>query len=117
MMSAKAKAGTSHSTGIMKWKAKTTGTVYFALKVGTNKSSFNYSFDNFTLTDLTAISETGINEIGNDDTLYTLEGSVLSMDKGSRAYNMCGQAIGPGQKQTGIYLITNGKRAQKVIIK
>ncbi|MBO7348293.1 MAG: cellulase family glycosylhydrolase [Bacteroidaceae bacterium] len=66
-MSAKAKAGSSHTTGVMKWKAKTSGTAYFALKVGTSKSAFTYTFDNFSLTDLTAAQETGIDEMLRSD--------------------------------------------------
>lgn len=66
MMSAKAKAGTSHSAGVMKWKAETTGIAYFALKVGTNKTSFSYSFDNFTLKDLTAEAETSLAQVRAD---------------------------------------------------
>ena len=66
-MSAKAKAGSSHTAGVMKWKAKTSGTAYFALKVGTSKSAFTYTFDNFSLTDLTAAQETGIDEMLRSD--------------------------------------------------
>ena len=117
IMSAKAKAGTNHTTGVMKWKAKITGTVYFALKVGTNKTSFNYSFDNFILTDLTAISETAIDVVNTDDVLYSLKGSILSLEKGSHAYNTRGQSVGAGEKQSGIYIITKGKHTQKVMIK
>ena len=117
MMSAKAKAGSNHSTGVMKWKAKTTGIVYFALKVGTNKTSFSYSFDNFTLTDLTAINETSVNQIHTDDAFHSLDDSEPSLGKEIHAYNMSGQAIGKEQMQSGIYLITNGKRTQKVMVR
>lgn len=117
LMSAKAKAGTSHTAGVMKWKAKTTGTVYFALKVGTNKTSFSYSFDNFTLTDQTAINETSLDQIHADDVLYSFEGSKLSLAKGSRAYNMNGQAVATEPKKSGIYFISNGKQTQKVWMK
>jgi hypothetical protein len=117
MMSAKAKAGTSHTTGVMKWKAKTSGTVYFALKVGTNKTSFNYSFDNFTLTDLTAISETKIEENQADNTLYRQKGTVLTLGKGSRVFNTNGQSVETEAILSGIYIISNGKHTQKVMIK
>ncbi|MCR4592208.1 MAG: cellulase family glycosylhydrolase [Bacteroidaceae bacterium] len=116
MMSVKAKAGSNHTTGVMKWKAKKTGIVYFGLKVGTNKTSFCYSFDNFTLKDLTAETETSINNIGADNLLYKLNGSTLTLEKGSRAYNITGQPLGAGMKTSGIHVITNGKRTQKVMI-
>ena len=116
MMSAKAKAGTNHTAGVMKWKAKDTGIVYFALKVGTNKTSFSYSFDNFTLTDLTAINETTVNPIHADDVYYSHEGAVPSLGKESRVYDLNGQAVAPGQKKSGIFLITNGKRTQKIMV-
>ncbi|MBO7069019.1 MAG: cellulase family glycosylhydrolase [Bacteroidaceae bacterium] len=117
MMSAKAKAGTSHTAGVMKWKASTTGTVYFALKVGTNKTSFSYSFDNFTLTDLTAITETSVEKIHFDNDLYKLDGSVLTLGKGSHAYNISGQAVSIIPNQSGVYIISDGKRTQKVRVK
>ena len=117
MMSAKAKVGTSHTTGVMKWKAKTTGTVYFALKVGTNKTSFSYSFDNFSLTDLTAISETAVDKIHVDEELNSFKESVLSTWKRNRVYNMSGQAIETGQKQRGLYLISDGKHTRKILVK
>lgn len=115
MMSAKAKAGSSHSTGVMKWKATTTGTVYFALKVGTNKNAFSYSFDNFVLTDLTDAAS--VDGIQADEKLFDVDGSVLSLGKGARAFNLQGQAVTAGQMQPGAYIISDGKRAQKVIIK
>ena len=117
MMSVKAKAGSNHSTGVMKWKAKNTGTVYFALKVGTNKTSFSYSFDNFSLTDLTAINETSVNQVPADNAFHSLNDSELPSGWGSQVYTMSGQAIGKGQIQSGIYLITNGKRTKKVLVK
>ncbi len=117
MMSVKAKAGSNHSTGVMKWKAKNTGTVYFALKVGTNKTSFSYSFDNFTLTDLTAINETSVNQVPADNAFHSLNDSELPSGWGSQVYTMSGQAIGKGQIQSGIYLITNGKHTKKVLVK
>ncbi|MBR4644059.1 MAG: cellulase family glycosylhydrolase [Bacteroidaceae bacterium] len=104
MMSAKAKAGTSHTAGVMRWKATTTGTVYFALKVGTNKTSFSYSFDNFTLTDLTAVEETAVNTVHADV-------------KEIRTYNLCGQYIATGPRKSGVYIIANGKQTQKVMVK
>ena len=105
MMSVKAKAGTSHSAGVMKWKAKTTGTAYFALKVGTNKTSFSYSFDNFTLKDLTAEAETSIDQVHADD----------AWGNPTRTYNLSGLAVNERPKHSGIYIITNGKRTQKVL--
>ena len=116
MMSAKAKAGTNHSAGVMKWKAKSTGTVYFALKVGSNKSSFSYSFDNFTLTDLTAISETAVDMTPADDLLYTQDARGISLGKSSRAYSISGRSVGVGKMQPGMYVITNGKRTKKIMI-
>jgi len=110
-MSAKAKVGTSHSAGVMKWKAKTTGTAYFALKVGTNKTSFSYSFDNFTLKDLTAEAETAINQVQADAVPYPHDTS----GKSYRTYNMSGWAMDGMPKQSGIYIITDGKSAQKVL--
>lgn len=52
-MSARAKAGLAHTAGLMTWKATTTGTVYFALKVGSSNASQRFTFDNITLRDLT----------------------------------------------------------------
>lgn len=104
MMSARAKAGSNHSAGAMKWKATTTGTVYFALKVGSNKTSFNYTLDNFTLTDLTAI-ETAIQRIEPD------------VAGASRTYNMAGQPAETTPHHPGIYVITRGKQARKVAVK
>ncbi len=112
MMSAKARTGSNHTTGTMKWKATTTGTVYFALKVGSNKTSFSYSFDDFTLTDLTAI-ETGIGQVQADE--YWQQDSKSSSIRSDRAYNMNGQAVDTRQLTPGIYIVTNGKRSHKVL--
>ena len=89
----------------MKWKASATGIAYFALKVGTQKTSFSYSFDNFTLKDLTAI-ETSIEQVRVDDN--TCSNDVL--------YNMSGQVVTDRQKQPGIYIVNNDKRTKKVLI-
>ena len=115
LMSAKAKAGTSHTAGAMKWKSTSTGTAYFVLKVGSNKSSFTYSFDNFTLTDLTAI-ETGVNLIPRDDSPITHEGSRLLPNKGRRVFNTMGQAVKSGRMQPGVYVVNDGNQSQKVMI-
>ena len=112
MMSAKARTGSNHTAGTMKWKATTTGTVYFALKVGSNKTSFSYSFDDFTLTDLTAI-ETGIGQVQADE--YWRQDSESSSIRSDRAYNMHGQAVDTRQLTPGIYIVTNGKRSHKVM--
>ena len=101
MMSAKAKVGTSHTAGVMRWKATTTGTVYFALKVGTNKTAFSYSFDNFTLTDLTAVAETGVEKIQSETE--------------SRVFNINGQTVPTGTRKSGIYIITDGSQTKKVV--
>lgn len=90
----------------MKWKATTTGTIYFALKIGSNKTTFSYSFDNFTLKDLTAI-ETPIGQIPADEGPFSREG---------RIYNMSGQAVMDKQKKPGIYLVNNDKRTKKILI-
>ena len=103
MMSAKAKAGSSHSAGAMKWKATTTGTVYFALKVGTNKTSFSYTFDNFTLTDLTDI-ETGL-------------GDTKQRPQDSQVYNLSGQPIGAHPTHRGLYIVSNGQHTKKVMVR
>ena len=105
-MSAKAKAGSNHKTGVMKWKASTTGIAYFALKVGTQKTSFSYSFDNFILKDLTAI-ETPIGQVRSDDNMRSSE---------VHTYNMSGQPVADRQKQPGIYIGNDGKRSKKVLI-
>ncbi len=112
MMSAKARIGSNHTAGTMKWKATTTGTVYFALKVGSNKTSFSYSFDDFTLTDLTAI-ETGIGQVQADE--YWRQDSKSSSITNERAFNICGQAVDTRQLTPGIYIVTNGKRSHKVL--
>lgn len=107
MMSAKAKAGTSHTAGVMKWRATTTGIVYFALKVGSNKTSFRYSFDNFTLKDL---SGTGIESLPMDE--------ELDMEKDSQVvtYNLKGQPMNRPQ-QPGIYILNKGNLSKKVLVK
>ena len=105
LMSAKAKAGSNHKTDVMKWKASATGTAYFALKVGTNKTSFSYSFDNFILKDLTDI-ETPVRQVRSDDNTHSNE---------AHTYNMSGQAVMDGQKQPGIYIVNDGKRSKKVL--
>ena len=112
MMSAKARTGSNHTVGTMKWKATATGTVYFALKVGSSKTSFGYSFDNFTLTDLTAI-ETGIDQVQADECWQ--QDSKFSSIRRNKAYNMCGQAVDTRQVTPGIYIVTNGKCSQKVM--
>ena len=112
MMSAKARTGSNHTVGTMKWKATATGTVYFALKVGSSKTSFGYSFDNFTLTDLTAI-ETGIDQVQADECWQ--QDSKFSSIRRNKAYNMCGQAVDTRQVTPGIYVVTNGKCSQKVM--
>ena len=112
MMSAKARTGSNHTAGTMKWKATTTGTVYFALKVGSNKTSFSYSFDNFMLTDLTAI-ETGLDQVQADE--YWRQDSKFSSIRWNNAYTMCGQAVDTRPVTPGIYVVTNGKRSQKVM--
>ena len=114
LMSAKAKAGTSHTAGVMKWRATSTGTAYFVLKVGTNKTSFSYTFDNITLLDLTDI-ETGMNgdipllngkgQTTNDHALYDLSGRKWSM------------AGGQWPKPQGIYILSDGTRSQKVMMR
>ena len=111
MMSAKAKAGSSHSAGAMKWKATTTGTVYFALKVGTNKTAFSYTFDNFTLTDLTDI-ETGIQSIGQEQL-----SSPWPDANGTKYYTTTGQPIGAHPKHPGTYIASDGKHTRKVMLK
>lgn len=116
LISAKAKAGTNHSAGVMRWKATSTGTVFFVLKVGTNKSSFSYSFDNFILTDLTAATETAVNAVPEKDALYSLNGSVLTLRKGCRVFNMKGQVVKAGKMQPGAYIVTDGKCSQKLFI-
>ncbi|MBR1499686.1 MAG: cellulase family glycosylhydrolase [Bacteroidaceae bacterium] len=113
MMSAKAKAGSSHGAGVMKWKATSTGTVYFALKVGSNKTSFSYSFDNFTLTDLTDI-ETGIEGIGEASEGI---GQEASATPAPQVYNISGQPVGPNPKHPGIYIISSGKQTRKVVVR
>ncbi|MBR6032684.1 MAG: cellulase family glycosylhydrolase [Bacteroidaceae bacterium] len=112
MMSAKAKTGSNHTAGTMKWKATTTGTVYFALKVGSSKNSFSYSFDNFMLTDLTAI-ETGLDQVQADECWR--QDSKFSSIRWNNAYTMCGQAVDTRPVTPGIYVVTNGKRSQKVM--
>lgn len=115
MMSDKAKAGNSHTAGTMKWKARTTGTAYFALKVGSNKTSFSYSFDNFSLTDLTDI-ETPIHEVPADETLYPQDGNRLSPDKEGRIYDLTGRLVAQQQKLPGgIHITTDGKHSRKVL--
>ena len=94
LMSARAKAGANHAAGTMRWKANSTGTVYFALKVGTQKSAFSFTFDSFTLTDLTAI-ETAIPRIPS-----TAGGTP-------RIFNLAGQRLQPPTR--GIYIIGNKK--------
>ena len=111
LMAAKAKAGTSHTAGVMKWRASTSGTVYFALKVGTNKSAFRYSFDNFILTDETELS---VDDELSHEPLCQLNGSRLTLAPGSRAYNMAGQSVAPGHLQPGLYVVTDGSRSAKV---
>ena len=91
-MSAKAKAGSSHTAGVMKWKAKTTGTAYFALKVGTSKSSFTYSFDSFILTDLTAVQETRVDEIQRSN--------GLSPKWEGQTYDLSGRMVNPEPVRT-----------------
>ena len=88
LMSAKAKVGSNHKTGVMKWKASATGTAYFALKVGTQKTSFSYSFDNFVLKDLTAIETsirfTALKLLGRECAFITVEGEnhhILNYNK------------------------------------
>lgn len=106
-MSAKAKAGSSHTAGVMKWKAKTTGTAYFALKVGTSKSSFTYSFDSFILTDLTAVQETRVDEIQRSN--------GLSPKWEGQTYDLSGRMVNPepvirnSKPRHGIY-IQNGRK-------
>lgn len=114
MMSAKAKAGDQHRDGVMTWKATTTGTVYFALKVGSNKSSFRYSFDSFSLIDKTEAS--AIETINADDNLYTTDGGKVTLGKGARAYSINGQAVSADQMTSGIYVISNGKQARKIVV-
>lgn len=103
-MSARAKAGSSHTAGVMRWKARTTGTAYFALKIGTNKSAFTYSFDNFTLTDLTAVQETRIGDIQEP----------LSRIRDNRVYDLSGRPAGTQspslQGGPGRLIIVNGKK-------
>ncbi|MCR5851358.1 MAG: cellulase family glycosylhydrolase [Bacteroidaceae bacterium] len=92
LMSAKAKVGTNHTAGVMKWKATTTGTAYFVLKVGSNKSSFTYTFDNFTLKDLTAI-ETGIESIQNSKFKIQNETGQMINDNDNAVYDLAGRKI------------------------
>ena len=104
----------SHTAGVMKWRATSTGTAYFVLKVGTNKTSFSYTFDNITLLDLTDI-ETGMNgdipllngkgQTTNDHALYDLSGRKWSM------------AGGQWPKPQGIYILSDGTRSQKVMMR
>ncbi len=114
MMSAKAKAGKNHKDGVMKWTATETGTMYVALKVGTQKNKFSYSFDNFSFIDLTP---TSIEAPQADEALYQLTDGVLTPGKGSRVYNMSGVQEAVGQMKPGMYIITDGTRQQKVMIK
>lgn len=112
MMSAKAKAGSNHKDGVMKWKATQSGTMYFALKVGTQKNQFSYSFDNFSFIDLTPA---GIEAPQADEALYQLTDGVLTLGRGSRVYNMNGVQEAAGQMKPGMYIITDGIRQQKVM--
>ena len=114
MMSAKAKPGNNHKDGVMKWKATQSGTMYFALKVGTQKNQFSYSFDNFSFIDLTPA---GIESPQSDDALYRLADGGLTLGQGSRVYNMNGVQEAAGQMKPGMYIITDGIRQQKVMIK
>lgn len=114
MMSVKAKAGSNHKDGVMKWKATETGTMYFALKVGTQKNKFSYSFDNFSFIDLTP---TDIEAPQTDEALYLLADGALILGKDSRVYNMSGVQEAAGQMKPGMYVITDGTRQQKVMIK
>lgn len=116
MMSAKARAGTSHTDGLMKWKATTTGTAYFALKVGSNKPSFSYTFDNFSLTDLTAI-ETGIDVNEEDNAFRMLKGDMPSPDENRRVFNINGQAVKAKYMPQGLYVVSDGKHSKKVMAK
>ena len=115
MMSAKAKVGSSHTAGAMKWKATTTGTAYFVLKVGSSKKGFRYTFDNFTLTDLTDAAS--VDALPADEAFYTVQDGSLTLTPGSRAYNIQGQQVSPGQMQPGTYVLSNGQKSQKVVIK
>lgn len=114
LMSAKAKAGNNHKDGVMKWKAPESGTYYFALKVGSQKNTFSYSFDNFTLVDL---DPTGIQAAQADEAFYSLDGRTLTVGQGTRVYSLNGQLQTPGAMNTGIYIVTNGHRTQKICIK
>ena len=125
-MSVKAKAGSSHTTGAMKWTAKTSGTAYFALKVGSNKSAFSFSFDNFTLTDLTAVQETGIDEVWDSnlphrsrDPLAPPSAFKIQNEEGA-VYDLCGRKISAAVNSSlftlhssfnkkGVYVV-NGKK-------
>lgn len=114
MMSARAKVGSNHKAGIMRWNATTTGTAYFALKVGSNKTSFSYSFDNFILTDLTAI-ETGLSQAHADEMFNRAQDPFPSDSEKSRTYDLNGKMVGTGQNRPGIYILTDGKRSRKVM--
>lgn len=116
MMADKAVAGTSHTAGVMKWKATTTGTMYFVLKVGTNNSSFQMTFDDITLYDLTEI-ETGIEGDADAKELYTLTGRTLCTTADARIYDMTGRQLQAGVIQPGIYAITNKAQTVKVLVK
>ena len=97
LMSAKAQAGSSHKSGVMTWKATTTGTMYFVLKVGTSSTQgFRYAFDNFTL----------IDETDKEDGIGPLPQPLPR--GGGEIYNLAGQRLQRVDGH-GIY-ITNGKK-------
>lgn len=93
LLSQKAVSGSAHGAGRMTWKATTSGTFYFVLKVGTSSTAgFRYTLDNFTLTDLTD-KEDGIGALSpafpqEEDTIYNLAGQrVNRMPKGINIVN------------------------------
>lgn len=116
LMSAKAKAGSSHTAGVMKWKATASGTVFFALKVGSGKVPFSYTFDNFTLIDLTD-KETSVGAPQAEGSLYSVRGTELMPGAGSRVFNIKGQAFGAGPLHSGLYIVNRGSQSQKIVVR
>lgn len=116
IMSAKATAGSSHTAGVMKWKATMSGTVFFALKVGSSKVPFSYTFDNFTLFDLTDI-ETSVGAPQAEGSLYGIGGTELLSADGCRVFNIKGQVSASGPQPPGMYIVNRGGLSQKVMVR
>lgn len=121
LMSEKALPGTSHTMGKMKWRATTSGTMYFVVKIGSSSTSgFKYTFDNFSLIDETAEAEereTGIDIIEEDVPLYRLEGNNVTLSPSARLYNVNGQQVAPRHLSSGVYVVTDGKSSQKLMVR